>query len=470
MFLINKKKEREITMNLENILEMSDSEKIKLYTQRYKDSSEKEKREIKRTDRKTTLRKYEVLLSSGLDAVIERRTKTSQCQFLFMPSQDKYLFKKGKIVQDVKTTGYEDFKSFFSDLSKSDIVVNNVTLSSIKQNNLKNLYEMILDYSKELHEGTMSLDLYSSGEFFCKNDIGKITGTVLDEISSLAERDKLLKMITTKTPILTNQSKYNKEFLLNVISIYKQKGYDVARTFVESYTKSSMTKINSHVITEYWRGYDDSGDIQIGNLFKYRVEPKQLIEYLCFGLYAQGFREIPLEKYRHYLMISNDVDGKVKDKYPDCFLTAYDVISLKYRLNKKEIDKNKFKKTYEDFENLFKITDKKMFNFMNYSIVLPTEPQDLINEGSKLGICVGSYVPHVANAKCVIVFVRSDAALDEPYLTVELRPINEFGKLNYSIAQIQGDNKRTTLTKDEINFFKKFMNETGLRSGNQNLM
>ena len=37
------------------------------------------------------------------------------------------------------------------------------------------------------------------------------------------------------------------------------------------------------------------------------------------------------------------------------------------------------------------------------------------------------------------------------------------------ILQIQAENKRTTLTTDEINFFKEFMKETGFLASNRNL-
>ena len=76
-------------MDLEKILGLTDSEKIKMYLA-YKDVEEEEKRTVKRTGKKKA--SYSVPFASGLDAIIERVEKKEVKQLIIMPSQDKYLF------------------------------------------------------------------------------------------------------------------------------------------------------------------------------------------------------------------------------------------------------------------------------------------------------------------------------------------------------------------------------------------
>jgi len=462
-------------MDFESILELTDSEKIKLYIKRYKESSEREKREVRHTRKKVSSKQFTVLLSSGLDAVIEKDAKGIKQQFIFMPSQDKYFIKSGEMVQDIKSTKYQDFIIFFQELEKDCIIVNNIVIDKLALSDIGCLYEMIKNCSQELHNGTMSLSLYASDvcferEYYGKIKGNKIKGNTLDRIESVTDRDKLWKMITTKTPILTNQEKYDRIFVNNVISIYQKKGYDVARSFVESYTKSSMKSIDNSCRYNYnYRRYASYNMHDIGSLFDYGLEAKKLIDYLCFGLYAQGFRNIPIGLYRDYLGMAQLVDGKVKDKYPTALSTIHDIMSLKYSLNQKDLDEKRFMANYEIFEKNMNIENRKnVFCDKDRIVILPEKSQDLINEGVNLGHCVGSYVSSVADGECIIAFVRYIDDIDHSYLTVELRSINEYGKENYCIAQIQGDNKRTNLTQDEIRFFEAFMKKTDFKTSNCN--
>lgn len=439
-------------MEMQDILELTDSEKIKLYMNRYKTAETVEKKTMKRGEKKTVKSSitYSVTLSSGLDAVIDRKEKDDMKQLIIMPSQNKYLFKQGEVVQDVKTTTIEEFSLFFNAIPENGIFVNNIILSSITNQNFKTLWEMIRENEAELHEGLLSLDLYKSG-------IHK----------SLREDKKLWKLIVTKTPILTNQSKYDMTFVRYVFDFNKERGYDAARTFVEHYTKSSMKAISGYRHYMYRQFYYSSRENNYIIAMK-SLDTKRLVEYLCFDLYSQGFEEIPVGIYEDYLKMCMLYDEKVKDKYPVSLLTEHDIISLKCDLKRKEIDQRNFDEAYANLKSNFKLENNVIFSYKDLSMMLPNNSNDLIDEGQKLGHCVGSYIQRVASKECVILFVRKKHQLNESYLTVEIRPMNDNGKPIFYIAQIQGDSKRTTLTKDEKNFFTEFMDKSGFKTNNKN--
>ncbi|MDE7243575.1 MAG: PcfJ domain-containing protein [Oscillospiraceae bacterium] len=61
------------------------------------------------------------------------------------------------------------------------------------------------------------------------------------------------------------------------------------------------------------------------------------------------------------------------------------------------------------------------FEYKGLKIVYPAKPDDVVNEGSSLHHCVGSYVDRIANKKCLILFLRRSADQQKPFYTIELR-------------------------------------------------
>ena len=127
-------------MDLEKILGLTDSEKIKMYLA-YKDVEEEEKRTVKRTGKKKA--SYSVPFASGLDAIIERVEKKEVKQLIIMPSQDKYLFKKDSMIQEVDKTTFEEFATFFDAIGTEGISVNSIPIEKINATDVHSLYKMI---------------------------------------------------------------------------------------------------------------------------------------------------------------------------------------------------------------------------------------------------------------------------------------------------------------------------------------
>lgn len=459
-------------MKIEEINKLSTSEKIKLYIDRYNNGKVAETKKVSKssaTHKKSAAvsegEKFKLFLVSGLDVVIENEFGE---QFIFMPSQDKYLIKKEKTINNIRDMEKNDFKKFFP-TKKFEIKVNGLLIDTITSNNIDYLYGMILKCSEDLKNGAMSLSLFYSKIYSNRYYIYSDSADAYEIFNRVSSEDglKIRKMLAARTGILTNQKKYDRVFAMNVISFYKNFGMDIARMFAESYTKSSLTSINANYDSCYYRQKTDELSKVIS---EYGVDPKRLIEYLCFDVYTQGFVSMPINTYMDYLQMAKYVDdGKIKDKYPKYLLTTHDIYSLRYSQMKIEIDKKKFADNYKKFKDKYSVEGNTLFKTKTLEMIIPEKPQDLINEGIALGHCVGSYVEKVAKGICLILFVRKNLSIDNSYLTVEIVPCNEYGKNNYMILQIQAENKRTTLTTDEINFFKEFMKETGFLASNRNL-
>lgn len=93
-----------------------------------------------------------------------------------------------------------------------------------------------------------------------------------------------------------------------------------------------------------------------------------------------------------------------------------------YLLHKTEYDKVRW-------TNIYKAKERKLlFEYGNYEVVLPKEPQDLVIEGQLMHHCVGGYVDSVLKEKTLIVFIRNKANLETPYITCEVKPDGTIGQ------------------------------------------
>ena len=312
---------------------------------------------------------------------------------------------------------------------------------------------MIITHSDDLNKGILSFNIFKDNSLL---------------IAMKRTDPKVWKMLVTKTGMMKNPSKYNVYFvdLVNYFYASPGRGYDTAMAFADAYTKSSMMDVEL-IHHAYYYGYGRKDPIDYSSLNS--LDAKRLIEYLCFDLYAQGYERIPLNTYMDYLSMCISYEDKVKDKYPKALLTEHDKISLKCTLARKEIDKKRFKAENDKFKRMIGIKEDTVFEYKDKVMILPTDSKDLIDEGQNLGHCVGTYIERVANGNCIIAFVRKKAEMDSSYLTVEFTKRNEYGSTGYTIAQIQGDNKRTILTLDEIKFFENLMEKFSFDTVNRNL-
>lgn len=506
-----------VTMNEELIKEQDNVSLIKEYINKYKekydetlfDMDDEEPAVPKREVKKRTAADYfKVILSSGIDTILQKQFKKEIYQLIMMPSQDKYLIKKGEAIQTIENMSMEDFQNFFKQLKKDDsIKINNIVFGEITREDIPFIYRMITGYRHHLSNGMMSLNLYKTmlyegTSYYYRGDRDTITNTVYLD---LLKNDTLMKYITVKTPILQNNKKYDVNFVEAVLTIKELVGYDYARYFIDSYTKSSIRcMIDNNFYYNYNYGYRslrDRNSSEIKLFFntcldkKYNLNIKRFINYLCFDLYGQGFLFIPTRIYMDYLEMNYAYNGKVINKYPKALFTNHDIMTKTVETDK-EIQKilenernarmvkieadiaerenketfNIFREQYKEFEQLFNVKDHVVYSYKDMVLLTPESARELIAEGNSLGHCVATYIKHVATGECLILFVRRSNELESSYLTVEIRKsATGTGRKRFVISQIQGDCKRTVLDEKEKKFFIKFIEDTGITFSNYNL-
>ena len=142
-----------------------------------------------------------------------------------------------------------------------------------------------------------------------------------------------------------------------------------------------------------------------------------------------------------YLTMQKNFYGKVKEKYPEHFKTAHDVMALKVNLAKAAEQCQNFMEQAEQVKDL-------EYSAQGYCVVVPTEPRELADEGINLSHCVGDYIDRVASGECHILFLRRRSAPEQSLVTLQL--------CGQSICQAQGMNRRN-ITQEE----RKFLNHWG---------
>jgi hypothetical protein len=148
------------------------------------------------------------------------------------------------------------------------------------------------------------------------------------------------------------------------------------------------------------------------------------------------------EDYIH--MVSNmGLTSTFKPKFNsfDELKNAHDNIVSLYNLKRDEYKA-------KGFNEALKRVEKYEYSNDTYTVIKPTSPNDLVEEGNKLHHCVRVYIDKVIQGKTNIMFLRKTQELDIPFFTIE---ISNDGK----IEQIHGLQNCNISTQPTIEPFLK---------------
>lgn len=131
--------------------------------------------------------------------------------------------------------------------------------------------------------------------------------------------------------------------------------------------------------------------------------------------FCGGARKIA--NYIHWCEEMNIEPQKINN-----FTRVYVETEMEYKRRKEEIDNAKFCANYA------KHTKAWDFTFGDYTIVVPSRGQDLIDEGNNMHHCVGSYVGRVVEGDTHIVFVRKKDTPNKCYITAQVSTTGDIGQ------------------------------------------
>lgn len=190
--------------------------------------------------------------------------------------------------------------------------------------------------------------------------------------------------------------------------------------------------------------------VEIHDTYKYN-NIKKLTLYL--------FREIRMTQgimkastgatlLRDYIKMATKL-GQDYEKYPKSLKKEHDITQMNYKVKENELKQKEFKEAVESERYKYYEYKKK-----DYSIISPSEMDDLIKEGNELSHCVASYVDSITAKRCNIYFMRNTEDLNKPLATIEVRGDNvrqARGYANRALKQEERDFVAEWAKKKELN-------------------
>lgn len=195
--------------------------------------------------------------------------------------------------------------------------------------------------------------------------------------------------------------------------------------------------------------------IYMGDMHKLlseNYEFDRIVDYITEEVYTlQGISspKDALTLLRDYVDMSCEMEVEY-EKYPKSLKLVHDLTAKNHKFVVDEIKKKKFLDVVseEDYKYLAYENEKD-----EYCVIVPNGAEDIVNEGKKLGHCVGSYVNRIVNKDTKIVFMRESNNHDKPLITLEVK--------DGTLRQYRGRGNRNP-SKEEMDFIKKWANKKGI--------
>lgn len=362
---------------------------------------------------------YYVKLENDMDFVVNRKSKKSDKDIVFLVSQDLFYIKDNTTGVTTKLDSYnyrKQISTFFRDMSEG------VSFEKVRWTtdcDTEKLYAMYENNNKRvlLRAGITGVRSYDESSV----------------VSMLKDQGKIVKYFY-------GNGLNDRSILDCAYYIANKYNYNNAKYFLDILLENNGESVGCH--------YRSINVLELAEI--YNCDINTFIEYITRKLYSQGIQTLDYHLhsvYRDYLEMNRNMYGKIKDKYPSNLMTQHDKVAMKYRLWNK----------YKDDLKLFNITEEYLnleFSNSKYSIVVPRSAAEIIDEGVQQSNCVASYVERVKSGDSLIVFMRKTDYLEESHVTIEVK--------NGAVVQCKAYANRNT-SKEDDKFIEKWAKEKNLK-------
>lgn len=214
--------------------------------------------------------------------------------------------------------------------------------------------------------------------------------------------------------------------------------------------------LDSYYIDRIKKYFDVVGNLT--HLENYINKQKEIMKERTFSF------SYTLSYYCDYLDMAQFCNYDLRNQvvvYPKNLTEAHDVANQNAALIRKAKEIERIKEEAKEYKRLTKKYKKKYeYSDELYSIVVPTEPEEIINEGSTMHHCVGGYAKRHFTGKLAILFLRKNTALEESYYTIEMH--------DNRLIQIQGFGNKHPISEDKkaeafFNEWLKWVNDGSKR-------
>lgn len=390
--------------------------------------------------RKKTEITYETVLENDSDFVIERKTSTTDKMLVCILSQGLLYLKDVKTGELKNGLSEKDILNFLSECNmncypktlKYPIILNTVHLSDYLNWAIKNL-----DIVKELVNDKIFVRL---NHYNFHNEF----------IDMNSDKLKDLKWCVKFLDGFPDTSWDYASYLYSTYTwLHTMEKLNCNRDKI-MYNKAKMIQCNFDEFKHYNCRHNTITEIiRIGNL-----DFNNFTDYLCklfnfeFLSIKDGYTSsiFSLTEYLDYFNMQIEMYGKIREKYPNNWLSSLKIMKGKYNI---------WKKLHEDerFLNITKQAKDLEYDNGEYCIIVPEKASEVVDEGSQLGHCVASYVNNILEKKTLILFMRKSNKKDESLVTIEYK--------NDIVCQYKGFADRA-VTEKENSFIEEWCKVKGL--------
>lgn len=159
----------------------------------------------------------------------------------------------------------------------------------------------------------------------------------------------------------------------------------------------------------------------------FNCEPMALMDKLQYYQRYEGLEwQKSVDELYDYIRM-NKLLGKTNfTKYPRMLRSCHDIITNVYKLNKEEYEEKEFamiakpELEWVDKSKVIKVEDGDDIT-ETYTVIIPTSPKHIQEEGVNQSHCVASYVKSVIKGQTYICFLRIQEDINTPVLTLEVK-------------------------------------------------
>lgn len=403
---------------------------------------------------------WEVVMEDRVDFIVRKKMARTAKVFVFLYSKKLFYIydeatDKLEEVNDTSITtffnGIDD--SFVISLKNGDIffkkgkkeskdtICNAVRLCNgedlIKDNRtikpIDELYELILSEM-------ISFDAIN--DWLCGYNYGR------DRLNDMAVMWKASRK--TCIHIKNRMAEYSKMYSAYAYQNIRNMYWNNIKRFYDFAGTDNLKKVidNPFICSKLFIERNQVSSTFLDKLRSWDIDPTRFVNYILGDLFPKQLSD--LSEYEDTLNLEASLYGKIKDKYPKNIEVLHDVL---VRANEEKRNcstfKDAFRNKIEDLEINYSYTGD------TYKIVVPTDPQELVDEGTELSHCVAEYVEKVINGDCVVVFLRRRKKINESLFTIEI--------IGDEITQIEGYQRSITVSKGMYEFIQNFAKNKGLK-------
>ena len=183
------------------------------------------------------------------------------------------------------------------------------------------------------------------------------------------------------------------------------------KIFVKANERERVLGRFSNILYNLMKDYD----YKITDLLNYLI--RQNFYYSKTGLFCFPLEQIQL--LEDYLNMCKKYSMKY-EKFEQHLEKAHNIVAKNVKvLERTKGKENLFKESVDSYQHLEQKSKE-------YSILVPKDIDDLIQEGNFLHHCVGSYADKIINKDSKIFFMRLNKEIDKPLVTIEIDKNNQF--------------------------------------------